>query len=416
MRIHLLVGCGLAIAVSTTANALTLKELQRYDKDGNHALNTEEMKIYRAHLDDPILAKYDKNTNGFLYPEELQALRDDIEKKYRGRKSPPPKSVTDPNMLFAIGKDAYEAARGGVPLEDLAQTPKPLSDECKTPQEFYVRKDRLDTFLYGITPRSKAQGASVTFTDDEAGHLRTATINGMIAYLPEGWREPCLARPPGYSVDDAYLSAYAVAPWISAQGSLNDPVKKTETSALTGGFDAQWTVFGGGLFNLQAFKVSPYLQTDFRGIAAVGGVAATWEPWQYAVRLGGSPTLLSPNFDWYWRLQAEADAKRVDKVGFTELELGQYAWVGGTVQIYGFFFPTSLVVPDFLQNRLNTILTFQGYWDAYSSKSISKYSAALAYNITADGSASISVEYDHGTDKDTLMWLNQYLVKLNYKY
>jgi hypothetical protein len=52
----------------------------------------------------------------------------------------------------------------------------------------------------------------------------------------------------------------------------------------------------------------------------------------------------------------------------------------------------------------------------YSSKRISKYTAALAYNITENGDASISLEYDHGTDKDTLAWLNQYVVKLNYKY
>jgi hypothetical protein len=405
----------LLIAIPTVGNALTIQELQRYDKDGDHALNKEERAVYRAHLDDPILAKYDKNTNGRLEPDELQALRADIDKRYGSGKAPPAKPVTNPEKLFAIGKEASDARRGGIPLEDLAQTPKPVPDECKTPQEIFVRRDRMDSFLYGITPRSKAQGASITFTGDEAEHLRTAKINGMVAVLPNGWRQPCLQRPPEYTIDDAYLSAFAVAPWVSAQGNINDPVKKSEKSALAGGFDAQWTIFGG-IFNLQAFKVSPYYQTDFRGVASAGGATATWEPWQYAIRLGGSPTLLSPSFDWYWRLQAEADARRVDKIGFTDLQVGRYAWVGGTVQVYGFFFPTSLVVPEFMQNRLNAVLTYQGYWDAYSSQSISRYAAELAYNITADGDASISIGYERGTNKDTMTWLNQYVIRLNYKY
>ncbi|MDP3075893.1 hypothetical protein [Bradyrhizobium sp.] len=396
-------------------NALTLEELRRYDQDRNEALNKAERDIYAAHRDDPILAKYDTNTNGRLDPEELRLLRADIDSRYGGGKTPPPKPVTDPKKLFAIGKEIDDAKRGGIPLEDLVQTPKALPDECKKPQAIFVRRDRMDSFLYGITARSKAQGASISYTGDQAEHVRTAKINGMVAVLPEGWRQPCLERPPGYTIDQAYLSAFAIAPWISAQGSINDPVKKSEKSALTGGFDAQWNIFGG-LFNLQAFKVSPYYQTDFRGVTRSEGATASWEPWQYAVRLGGSPTLLSPNFDWYWRVQAEADARRVDKIGFTDLQVGRYAWVGGTVQVYGFFFPTSLVVPEFLQNRLNAVFTYQGYWDAYSSQSISRYAAEVAYNITADGDASISIGYERGTNKETMTWLNQYVIRLNYKY
>ena len=414
MRATFVLPMFLAIIPSVAAG-LTLEELKRYDKDGDGALNVGEMKVYQAHLDDPVLAKYDTNTNGVLEPNEYKLLKADIDKKYVGSKPAPIKPVTDPKKLFAIGKEMSDARRGGVPLEDLVQTPKPTPDECKPTQEVFVRRDRMDTFLYGITPTSKAQGASIAYTNDQANHAQTAQINGMVAVLPNGWRQPCLQRPPSYTIDQAYLSAYAFAPWVSAQGTINDPLKKTEKSALSGGFDAQWTIFGGP-FNLQALKVSPYYQTDFRGAARADGVAATWEPWQYAWWLGGSPTLFSPSFNWYWRVQAEADARRVDKVGFTDLEIGNYAWVGGTVQFYGFFFPTSQLVPEFLRNRLNLVLTYKGFWDAYSSRSTSKYSAALAYNITENGDASVSFEYDHGMDKDTMTWLNQYVVKLNYKY
>lgn len=415
MRIHLAIGFALFAVIPLTAQALTLEQLRRYDKDGNLALDEAEMKVYQAHLDDPILAKYDIDANGRLDPNELKVLRAEIEKRYGDGKIPPPTPVTDPKKLFALGKNASDARRGdGIPIEDLVQAPKIVPDECKPSQELYVRRDRLDTFLYGITPRSKALGASVSFTGDEVANQRTATINGMIAYVPPNWRDPCIQRTG--PVEDAYLSAYAIAPWISAHGSINDPVKKTEKSALAGGFDAQFTVFGGPFFNFQAFKISPYVQTDFRGVAQVGGLAASWQPTQYLVRLGGSPTLLSENFDWYWQLQAEVDAKRVDRIGYTDLDLGRYAWVGGTVRVLGFFFPTNSVVPEFLQNRLNATLTFQAYQDQYSSRAISMYSGELAYNITADGNASVSVGYQRGTDKDTLTWLNQYVLRLNYKY
>jgi hypothetical protein len=405
----------LLMGIPCSVSALTLKELQRYDRNKDGALNEEEYKIYRAHRDDPVLAKYDLNTDGKLDRAEFQALQADIQKRY-GENSPlVSKPESDPEKLFAIGKESSDARRGGLPLEDLVQTPKPEPDECNKPQEFFVRRDRMDSFLYGITPRSKALGASISYTGDEAEHVKTAKINGMVAVLPDGWRQPCLHRPIGYAPDQAYLSAFAIAPWVSAQGTINDPVKKSERSALSGGFDAQWTIFSG-FFNLQAFKVSPYYQTDFRGVARSDGITATWEPWKYEARLGGSPTLFSPFFDWYWRVQAEADARRVDKIGFTDLQVGNYAWLGGTAQLYGFFFPTSLLVPDFLRNRLNLVVTYQGYWDAYSSASISRYAAELAYNITENGDASISIGYERGTNKDTMTWLNQYVVRLNYKY
>jgi hypothetical protein len=405
----------LSMILPCSVSALTLEELQRYDRNKDGALNEAEDRIYRAHRADPILAKYDLDTDGKLDRKEFQALQADIQKRYGGNAPPAVKPETDPEKLFAIGKEASDARRGGIPLEDLAQTPKSEPDECRKPQEIFVRRDRMDSFLYGITPRSKALGASISFTGDEAEHVRTAKINGMVAVLPDGWRQPCLPRPPGYATDQAYLSAFAIAPWVSAQGSINDPVKKSEKSALSGGFDAQWTIFSG-FFNLQAFKVSPYYQTDFRGVARSDGVTATWEPWKYEARLGGSPTLFSPNFDWYWRVQAEADARRVDKIGFTDLQVGHYAWLGGTVQVYGFFFPTNPLIPESLRNRLNAVFTYQGYWDAYSSQSISRYAAELAYNITENGDASVSIGYERGTNKDTMTWLNQYVVRLNYKY
>ena len=92
----------------------------------------------------------------------------------------------DPKKLFEIGKEMSDARRGGVPLEDQVQTPKTPPDECKAPQELFVRRDKMDTFLYGITAVSKAQGASIAYTGDQADHVRDGQINGSNRCVGEG--------------------------------------------------------------------------------------------------------------------------------------------------------------------------------------------------------------------------------------
>ena len=92
-----------------------------------------------------------------------------------------------------------------------------MPNECIPEQALYVRRDRLDTFLYGITPRSDAIGASISYTDDYAANQRSLAVDGVVAWVP--LRNPCIPRPGGYTIDDPYLSAYAFAPWISAHGS-----------------------------------------------------------------------------------------------------------------------------------------------------------------------------------------------------
>src|SRR4051812_13150249 len=99
------------IVIPSAAGALTLEELKRYDENGDGALDDKEMEIYRAHVDDPILAKYDANTNGRLDADEYKVLKADIERRYAGAKQPPRKPVTDSKKLFEIGKEMSAARR-----------------------------------------------------------------------------------------------------------------------------------------------------------------------------------------------------------------------------------------------------------------------------------------------------------------
>ena len=66
-------------------------------------------------------------------------------------------------------------------------------------------------------------------------------------------------------------------------------------------------------------------------------------------------------------------------------------------------------------------VTSYAYFDNTNSnqnanQTIHLFTTNLAYNFTEDGKTSISVEYQNGTDRDTLEKLNQYMVTLNVKY
>jgi hypothetical protein len=49
----------------------------------------------------------------------------------------------------------------------------------------------------------------------------------------------------------------------------------------------------------------------------------------------------------------------------------------------------------------------------FVGRNVRYYTAALQYQLSSN--TSVSFEYDTGTNKDTLVNTNQYLVKLNYK-
>jgi len=51
-----------------------------------------------------------------------------------------------------------------------------------------------------------------------------------------------------------------------------------------------------------------------------------------------------------------------------------------------------------------------------TNQAVHLFTTNLSYNFTESGKTSVSVEYQNGTQRDTLEKLNQYLVTLNVKY
>ena len=281
---------------------------------------------------------------------------------------------------------------------------------CDPPNNLYVRADRLDTYLYGIQSLDAAKGASISFTNDSLTGHRTTAISGIASYVV--LREACLDPPKRQTNDNGYLAGYAIAPWVYGNGSITNFATKAkpDQSALKFGVDAQYAWIGGAPFDAHYVTLSPYYQTDFLDQARVYGFTASWQPLWADLHLGGALGTGNPYLYWFWQFAAEADLRRVDVPGMTQLHRGQSAWIGSTARLHLF------LLPSVFNHRLHADGTFKEYWDASSSVSIYEYIAALAYNLTDDGNASISIEYSRGTDKDTLNSLNQYVVKLNAKY
>jgi hypothetical protein len=316
------------------------------------------------------------------------------------------------------------------PAETAAVVPSLPLGPCAT-DPLLIRRDRLDTFqLRGeAVPVSNAKGASVSITNNGISNTTTASINGrgqVIVYYQDPLT-PCVNGKLGdpYTPIDFSNPHYGfiVAPFVDAQGTETFPFKKTDTSNLQAGVDFQVSVFGGPLFDHQYLIATPYYQTDFRGVADVQGFQAAWEPIAPDLHLGGYIGVPNPYVDWYWQFQAAVDVKNVTNVGATGLSRGEYDWVGTTVQAHFLFFPGRAAtepdwvspVPALLLDRFYANLTLNSFWEESRGLNAIWWEAELGYNITTDGKSSISVRYDGGKSKDTLIETKKYLLSLNFK-
>lgn len=423
------------ITLSTSAHAGETLSAAAYDRNKDGILDEAEALVWRLHVQDPLLAKYDRNLNGRLDPDEVDALRAASAASLAARS----RSVANDVLFFKNRKigDIDKVASSRPPPAAPTEL-KPPKGGCDNQQRLFIRRDRLDTYQYregtfitGFVPRSKAKGASVSFSHDDLDASQSLTVNGRVSYViaQNDPMNPCFTGLP----DDPYakrdfnvpsLFGSTVALWTDAQGTINSPRTKSEKSALKGGLDAQVSIAGGPLFDLQYLIASPYAQTDFRGEARVYGVTAAWEPFAPNARLGGTIGAPATKYlDWFWQLRAEADVKHVDVVGATALTRGDYVWAGAVARLHLTPFPDRSIYDPFgspsfpdLVGRLYADITLNYHREFDRRIDALLWSAEVGFNITPDGGASISVSYTDGLDKDTLIKQRQYLLALNYKF
>jgi hypothetical protein len=283
-----------------------------------------------------------------------------------------------------------------------------------------------------------AKGASISYTDNVANGTQTATIDARASYLMFGG----FCNDPFTDRNIPFVDGYAVAPFVLGNGNWNEPLTKTSTSAARVGTDLQLAVTSAMLpISRSYFYISPFYQTDFRGIAQIGGADFAWEPFAPEIALGTSAKG-DPNayYTFIWQFKAEAELTDVSNPGLTNLIKGNHTWIGETTSA------TLGILPLNAQNekswgdiagRISVNASAEYYYDTQTGANAPYYTASINYKLgpckqtsgqqsreiaaataacTIQGSSAISFEYDWGTNKDTLVKTNQYLVKFNYAY
>jgi len=179
------------------------------------------------------------------------------EKKAAAKPAGKPAAPSARDKAKQIGSDAADraafeqgraiATTDGLRKVDIVAKPLDrLPDPCA--QRLFVRADRLDNFFYAVNAGyGNAKGASVSYTNDRIAKTQAVTIGGIVSYVLTN--TACIDDP----VPSApYVSGFALAPWVSANGTLNEPFKPTEKSALKTGFVVQIEAAYTGLFDRQS--------------------------------------------------------------------------------------------------------------------------------------------------------------------
>lgn len=401
---ELFTACTLMVLLSSSTSAATLDEVANRDDQKK----LEKMRdLCVGEVSDAVLQKI------------CRALNKPVSSK------PKRSNALASSKIPHSGPDPASGVKAAGPAADAPDNP------CD--KRLFIRADPLDNYHYAVAfGADTAKGATVSYTDDRISSKQSASINALISYV--------LVAEACTKVDDPTrpFIGFAVAPWFAANGNWDKPFnKKTDLSALKTGADfqlhvstTQWELKD------QYFAISPYVQTDFQDIARVSGANFSWEPVIPKLRLGFGAN--NYYYGWFWQFRGEADVRNVSNPGMTGLVKGNYEWLGETARINLALFPLNppgSPWSTWLYKRFSLIGTQQYYWDANSGQEVRFYSVTLQYKLSPckkdkpdptnpdpypdcsiQGSSSLSFEYDHGTDKDTMIKANKYLVKLGYSY
>jgi len=299
-------------------------------------------------------------------------------------------------------EDAGGGSALGIDYPSNAEYAAALAARCGD-SGFFLRGDVADVGVYFQNGVSVVEsGALLSIASDNGA--TTASVNGAVGYA---FNQNCLPNPPG---DGAYVSGYVIAPWLLGDGNFYDSEADDNDTKIQAGLTGQVEI-AEAIFDVQYLTVSPYYQTDFDFEAEVYGGQVSWRPIMTEIHLGGTTTPAGAVLDWYWSVEAIADYFHVADAGSSNLDPdSNYAWLGGSFGVSGW------IMPDALNDRLAFATRYDVFWDAYSRRSVDYFEANLSYALTPDRNAAIALAYMNGTDKDTLVDVDQWNLGLTLKY
>jgi hypothetical protein len=301
---------------------------------------------------------------------------------------------------------------------------------------------------------------TITYTKDQTTATQTAVIDGRVSYLLFG----------GKCQEGSIFDALALAPFVASHGTWSEPLPKTvSATTLQYGTDVQLGINTAGLLG-SYFYVSPYYQTDYQAKGRLQGIVLGWEPVVKELALGEkNDQIANRYYTFFWQVRPEADFIDVYASGLTNLSTGRHTLLGASLQATLGLFPlTPHPEPwwyeDLIAGRISLIGTISDFRDSttqlnssihtvgyYTTNHVNAdyYTATLKYALgeckrtnpggqtspagfvpavavaklvaaknacTIQGSSAISLEYDWGTDKSTLVYVKRWIATLSYAY
>jgi hypothetical protein len=331
-----------------------------------------------------LLDRYDANKDGQFSKEEADKISADALA-----------GPTEPDDLAAAATPT--PGKGPAARKDAAR--------CGFAHHLYIRRDDLDLSSYtGLVPKADAKGASLSAWRDDESDTDQWEAHGMISWVATR----CLVRPADRPAGVAHVSSLGLAPFLALDGVRSDN-PDDDKSALRAGVGFQAAIFEGPVFDLQAFTLAPYFQSDFRGEASAVGAALGWEPYRIDWNLGA--TLNADGAAAYWRLKLDADWLRVDKAGRTDLKDGtDYGWMGGSVGLV--VFPP---MPKGWRRRLQIYGDMDLHRDVRNDIEARLQTVGAAINLNEAGDIALSLERSWGEDRKTLKEERKTSLSLDFK-
>lgn len=392
-----IVGFSVALAIAAaTGGAAEAVELYQFDRNGDTVLDADELRVRDLHAKEPIYGRIDVIVvDGEFSPEEIALFHQESQAEMKPSALVQKAQASGPIPLPVI--DAMEvAARCGDSGLYLRGLPEDGGD--------FRPADVSATG--GI--RTVDAGAQVSITGDEES--TTATVKGVFGYA---FNRNCLPAPEGFGPGAVFVSGYVISPWLLADGTLFDSEAPDGTDKLQAGLAGQIEI-ANAIFDTQYLTATPYYQTDFEGEAQVYGASLSWQPYASGIHLGGTTRPQGAILNLYWTAEAVADYFYVENAGSTGLTEGtEYAWLGGIVGVNGW------IMPDRLDNRLSFTTSYGAFWDAYSHRSVDDFNAALSWAFTPKedpNQFAVALGYQNGTDRNTLIDVNQWTLGLTFRH
>lgn len=299
-----------------------------------------------------------------------------------------------------------------------------------------MRQDQYDqvSYIFPYEGYQVLQGASFSYTDDFKAKSQSVNVKAFAGHSAYNWEATRAQTGCASNNGPGFLARYGVGPFLQANGSFSEPMSASERSALRAGFNAESYFCDTVLFQQQDLQFLPYAQTDFRGRGSIAGFDALWEPYYIndGINLGGRLDVLTPKpVGAYFRLMGEANVFRVNDAGLTNfLPHTTYALIGANAEVRAVLFENDPSVGPALCGTISFIGSAKYLWDAVSQKSINQLGAEVAYRLggksastancpnpsIGNGSTSIALSYNKGTDPMTFVKQDVFRASLKFAY